>query len=222
MSGPPAGRDDEFDDLLRQTASYYTVKLRAEGPGARGMDWRDAASQYLRFERLTLALERTPQASLLDVGCGSGELLAYCRRDGWSPAYLGIDVSEEMVAACNRRFGEGTARHATLAEIAREGRRFDHVVASGTFNVRQRTPEEEWRRYFHRSVVTMFELADRAAVFNVMSSRVDRRYEHLYYADLPEISELADRCGTRRFLIDHAYPLFEMTVTLLATAPGPR
>jgi cyclopropane fatty-acyl-phospholipid synthase-like methyltransferase len=207
--------DEEFGGLLREAAAYYTARLREKGEGPEGMDWRDRASQHLRFERLVAHLDPRRGDSVLDVGCGSGELLAFCRARGWQPEYLGIDVSEEMVAACNRRFGADSAATTTLAELTRQGRHFDFVVASGTFNVRQSTPEEEWRRFFHRSVAEMFVLARWAAAFNVMSSRVDYRYDHLYYADVDEVAKLSDACGTRDFVIDHGYPLFEMTVTLL-------
>lgn len=206
---------DDDPALLRQTADYYARRLRERGTGARGMDWRDEASQYLRFERLVLHLNLAAGASLLDVGCGSGELFEFCRRQGLEVDYLGIDVSAEMVEACNRRFGPGAASRASLAELVREGRSFDYVVASGTFNVRQETPEDEWRRFLERSVVEMYFLARRALAFNAMSTRVDYRYDHLYYARADEMAALADLCGTRDFVVDHAYPLFEMTTTLL-------
>lgn len=206
--------DEEYASLLRQTASYYAEKLREGGVGARGMDWRDRKSQYLRFDRLLAQLAAMPGASLLDVGCGSGELLAYCRETGWQPDYLGIDVSEEMVAASNRRFGKGTATTATVADLARRDRTFDFVLASGTFNVRQSTPEDTWRSYFHRSVVEMFEVCHQAVAFNVMSTQVEYRHDHLFYADIEEVAKLVRLCGTRSYVIDHSYPLFEMTVTL--------
>jgi len=206
--------DEDFGKLVRQTASYYTQKIRRKGDGAEGMDWRDRESQYLRFERLLAHLELASEASLLDVGCGSGELLAYCHQRGWQPRYLGIDVSEDMVAACNRRFGEGTAVTTTLRELAHGCQTYDFVLASGTFNVRQSTPEEAWRRFFHQSVAEMFGAARYSVAFNIMSSWVDYRYDHLFYADVEEMARLARRCGTRSFIIDHGYPLFEMTVTL--------
>jgi cyclopropane fatty-acyl-phospholipid synthase-like methyltransferase len=215
LMNPKGPWSDEFGRLLRQAAEYYSEKIRRQGEGAEGMDWRDRASQYLRFERLVAQLKPTPGASLLDVGCGSGELLAFCRQVGWQPNYFGIDVSEEMVASCNRRFGSGVAATIPLAELVRQGRRYDFVIASGTFNVRQQSPEDEWRRFVECSVAEMFTLARRAAAFNIMSTRVDYRYDHLFYADVEDVARLADRCGTRDFLIDHGYPLFEMTVTLV-------
>lgn len=213
---PPS--DSEFDGLLRRAADYYTEKIHQEGAGARGMDWRDTASQYLRFERLLKHLEVGAGISLLDVGCGSGELFAYCRERGWEPDYLGIDVSESMVAATRRRFGDKRALLASSADMVREGRGFDFVVASGTFNVRQDTPEEEWRRFVFHSVEEMYSLARRAVALNIMSSRVDYRYDHLFYTDPNYLADIADRCGTRDFVIDHGYPLFEMTLTLYKPA----
>jgi SAM-dependent methyltransferase len=212
--------DEAFSKLLRDAAGYYTQRIRERGDGAEGMDWRDRSSQYLRFERLMLHLGFARGVSLLDVGCGSGELLAFCRQVGCEPEYLGIDVSPDMVAACNCRFGADSASGQSLAELARQAQRFDYVVASGTFNVCQQTPQGEWRRYFYDSVIEMFELARCAVAFNVMSSAVDFRYGHLYYADVGEMAELAGLCGTRRFLIDHSYPLFEMTVTLFKDEEG--
>jgi cyclopropane fatty-acyl-phospholipid synthase-like methyltransferase len=209
----PPGDNDA--DLLRGVASYYAARYHAHGDSARGMDWKDEASQRLRFEVLARQLDLAGSPSLLDVGCGNGELLAFLRERGADVRYRGIDVCPEMVEACRRRFGPEAAEVASTAELARRSWTADYVVASGTFNVKQDVSDAVWERYLRRAVREMFAACRRAAVFNVMSARVDMRYDHLYYLDPSEVPALADLCPTRRFLLDHSYPLFEMTVALL-------
>jgi SAM-dependent methyltransferase len=200
--------------LLQQSADYYSESLRRCGDGARGMDWKDEASQHLRFAVLTRILDGLAGASVLDVGCGSGALRTFLRERGVDVQYLGIDVSAEMVAACRRRHGQNSARLATTAELLRDGERFDFVVASGTFNVKQGVDARRWGAYVRRSLAEMFGLARCAAAFNIMSSEVDYRRDHLYYLDPRQVPSLARRCGTRYFRLDHAYPLYELTVAL--------
>jgi SAM-dependent methyltransferase len=205
----------EERSLLERVSAYYGERYRLHGDSARGMDWKDEASQRLRFEVLARYVDWSSEPSVLDVGCGNGEFLAFCRERGLPVRYWGIDVCPEMVEACRRRFGPDAAGLASPADLAGLGWTFDYAVASGTFNVKQDADAAEWGRYFRDSVVRMFAASRIATVVNVMSARVDYRYDHLYYIDPAEAPGLADLCGTRRFVMDHGYPLFEMTVALL-------
>ena len=201
--------------LLDDVATYYTGRYRTFGDSARGMDWKDEASQRLRFEVLTGQLDLHRNPSLIDVGCGNGELRAFLEECNIPVRYLGIDVCPEMVAACQRRFGQEAARLASTADLAGGGWSADYVVASGTFNVKQAVDNAAWRRYVDRSIQEMYAACRVGMAFNIMSARVDRRYDHLYYLEPADAPSFADLCGTRRFFVDHSYPLFELTVTLL-------
>ena len=48
-------------------------------------------------------------ASVLDLGCGTGNLLVALRRRGWTGSYFGIDVSEQAIAT-GRKIGDASAR----------------------------------------------------------------------------------------------------------------
>jgi SAM-dependent methyltransferase len=212
-SGREAGATAAQGQLLDEVASYYAARYRAFGDCARGMDWKDESSQRLRFEVLTRHLDLRGEPSLIDVGCGNGELLAFLQERGIAVRYLGIDVCPDMVAACQRRFGADSAALASTSDLAARGWAADHVVASG--NVKQAITDSVWHDYMQLAVREMYEACRLATAFNVMSARVDRRYDHLYYLDAARAPELADLCRTRRFLLDHSYPLFELTVALL-------
>ena len=48
-------------------------------------------------------------ASVLDLGCGVGNLLAALRRRGWAGIFVGVDVSEQAIET-SRKIGDANAR----------------------------------------------------------------------------------------------------------------
>jgi SAM-dependent methyltransferase len=71
-----------------------------------------------RFRRLAAALGRTAPGRLLDFGCGSGGLLDWAARQGWS--VTGLDVSADAVEAVRSGLGvrvfHGTLPHPALPD----------------------------------------------------------------------------------------------------------
>jgi len=208
--------------LPDETIAYYRGKLAEHGPTAQGMDWKDEASQRLRFEVLARYVDFSTAPSLLDVGCGAGAFLAFCQERGYAVRYLGVDVCPEMVAACRDRFGPEVAREAQVSDLAARGETFDYVVASGTFNAKLSADESDWREYFHESIVAMFGLCRVATIVNMMTCFVDWRYDRLYYATPEEVAQLAVTRLSRHFVIDHSYPLYEMTAAIFRSPRGLR
>ena len=196
---------------LQATIDYYRDRTIEHGFNAKGMDWKDQASQALRFEVICRYIDFTNNPTVLDVGCGDGEFFAYCQKRNSKCRYRGIDLCQEMVDACGKRFGNETARNASINDMTTA---FDYVIASGTYHVKATNSDDAWRQHFHASVRAMFATCKRAVVVNVMSWHVDYRYDRLYYATPKEIGDLAQEL-THDFVIDHNYPLYEMTAAFL-------
>jgi SAM-dependent methyltransferase len=74
-----------------------------------------------------------PQASILEIGCGSGELLArFPNRD-----VTGVDLSSKQVAAARRRVPHGTFVTLAAELLKRDGplnRAYDYIILSETVN----------------------------------------------------------------------------------------
>src|SRR6185436_17431608 len=68
------------------TATWYADKVATHGYDHRGLGFRTRSSQVKRFEAL-LALGDFDGATVLDVGCGFGDLLAWLRARGIEPDY---------------------------------------------------------------------------------------------------------------------------------------
>ena len=198
--------------ILDRTRRYYEGRLREHGTVPRGVDWNSAESQALRFDQLARLLDGTPDASVLDYGCGYGALAPYLRERGHTGAYVGFDVSPAMVEAARLTVAglpacSVTADRASLAPA-------DVVVASGIFNVRMDVPEADWRVFVHDTLDDLASLARTGFAFNVLSlhSDPDRRRPDLYYADPCELFEACCERFSPRVALLHDYPLYEFTV----------
>jgi len=75
----------------------------------------------------------TPQAMVLDVGCGTGANLARLRHLGLSfRHYTGVDFSPSMLALARKRFGDPTGvtfRRGDATALEDTGERYDVIVA---------------------------------------------------------------------------------------------
>ncbi len=155
----------------------YRRSLDAHGPTARGQRWASEASQRERFRLLARILSSegggpslaSARFSIADVGCGAGDLLGYLRESGWQGRrYHGFDLVPEMVDAARRK-QRGRGGRFEVRDVLREGfpGRYDHVVASGIFNLRVVDSD----RYLRRMVAAMYAACRVGVAFNVLQPR---------------------------------------------------
>jgi SAM-dependent methyltransferase len=199
-------------DLLDEVAEYYSGKLARFGETPQGVDWNGEASQKLRFDQLIRIADGFDTFSINDLGCGYGAMLDYLSLDGRTISYAGFDVAQSMVDAARRRFAEASdARFALGAEpdaIA------DFGVASGIFNVRNATPDDEWQAYFEATLDVLDRTSEKGFAFNCLTSwsDADKMRAYLYYADPCKLFELCKRKYSRNVALLHDYQLYEFTI----------
>src|SRR5438105_10572428 len=119
-----------LDAVCADIARYYTGKIAAHGPTARGVDWACTPTQELRFVQLLKICDFAGPISLNDIGCGWGALLGFLRQHKPSEVdYLGVDVSALMISEA-RRLWAGHAK-ADFAVGRASPRAADYCIASG-------------------------------------------------------------------------------------------
>jgi hypothetical protein len=89
----------------------------------------------------------------------------------------------------------------------------DYAVASGIFNVKLDTPEDDWLEYVLDTIDSLARAANNGFAFNVLTrySDPERRRHDLFYAD-PLF--FFDYCKTNYsgVVLLHDYPLYEFTI----------
>ncbi|HQQ76117.1 MAG TPA: class I SAM-dependent methyltransferase [Thermoanaerobaculia bacterium] len=199
-------------DPLRAVADYYAEKLRANGPGAAGVDWNSAESQALRFRELSRLLPAEGSFSVLDVGCGTGALVDFLAAEGWRFSYWGCDVSDAMLQVARRlHAGRPDVRFAARAEDAPP---CDFAFASGIFNVKLDADDDAWSRHMEATVRLMARQGLRGIAFNALSVYSDpgKRRADLHYADPLKWFDFCKREISTSVALLHDYPLWEFTL----------
>jgi hypothetical protein len=97
----------------------------------------------------------------------------------------------------------------------------DYTIASGIFNVKLQTGEEEWQDYVLSVLGKIAQLSSKGFAFNMLTKYSDRERMRpdLYYADPLFFFDYCKKNFSRFVSISHDYPLYEFTV-LVKTKEG--
>ena len=198
-----------LNNILSRVQAYYDEKIRTHGPTARGVDWNSPESQQLRFWQLLKLIDHGRSFSVNDFGCGYGALVDYLEALGLFYEYTGFDISEEMIARAKELYPD--ARFVSEASQLREA---DYTLASGIFNVKLKTADDDWKQYMLGVLETMNSLSKSGFAFNALTKYSDAEFMRpdLYYAD-PLF--FFDHCKTKfskYVTLLHDYPLYEFTI----------
>jgi SAM-dependent methyltransferase len=198
--------------LLEAVRRYYSEKIAQHGPTAKGVDWRDEASQELRFEQLLKVVDLSRPFTINDYGCGYGALGTYLERRGGDFRYTGFDISEGQLAQARAllRHSERCRFVATEAELEPA----DYTVASGIFNVRLDAPVDAWQGQAFETLSRLDALSTRGFAFNMLTSYSDPELMRadLWYPDPRAIFDHCKRSHSRWVALLHDYGLYEFTI----------
>lgn len=200
--------------LDEKVERYYQQTFAKFGDSAKGVDWKNESSQNLRFERILRSVNGNESFSLLDVGCGTGSIIESLKASAGNFSYLGIDLVQEMIECALVKFANEPRVNFSNCALASVQSQFDYVIASGIFNVKQESGDAEWEKEFFASISKMFGLAKKAAIFNVLTSYVDFKVDHLFYSDPLKTFDYCKRNLSRFVSLDHSYDLYEYTITI--------
>jgi SAM-dependent methyltransferase len=178
-----------MDLIERATVMHYHRHRIAEyGPRPQALGWKNPHSQWERFELIAQAADFA-HCSVLDLGCGRGDLKAFLDERHPGVRYTGVDQMPEFLQDAVRRYaGDGNARF-LLGDFARmELPAADYVIACGA--LAYRTADAN---YHERMIRRMHAAARRALIFNVLDARRFARHPLLAGHDCGAVLDLCRR-----------------------------
>lgn len=202
---------------LEKIKALYTSNLSETGVKSKAVGWNSPESQAMRFDKLTGVIEdRSGPVSVNDYGCGYGAHLAYLVKECGIQVkeYVGYDLSEEMLAAARSELSwfTGDLSLNCSSEISTIA---DYTFVSGTFNVRFEADDCQWQSFIEKKLDEINACSRYGFSFNLLSTYVDWREEHLFYGDPCYWFDLCKRKFSKRVALLHDYPLYEWTILVI-------
>ena len=193
--------------MSTEIIKHYEALLKRYGPSARAVQHSDREQQLKRFEIL---FEMAPDMhSVLDVGCGLGDMAQFMKQRFEHLSYVGVDLVQPFIDYANSLQLQGNV-HFTRLDIQTEplpgGQ--DYVLLSGVFNNIMSDNES----FMLQTLKKMFYASTRGIAFNSLSTYVDYQADNLYYTDPGKVFAFCKSEMSPKVVLRHDYQLKENTV----------
>ncbi len=201
---------DKIDIIKRYSDRFERYGGLVETLGS-GSDEHQAIRYRVISEVADLGGQR-----VLDVGCGFGGFFDYARHYGQPMTYTGIDIVPALLKEGKRRHPSEEFLEMDILNSP-DDLEYDYVISSQAFNNRF-TYSDNWE-VVKEVLAKCYKIAGKGVAFDMMSSYVDFREDHLYYFDPSLVFEFC-KTLTKRVTIRHDYPLFEFCIYLYPDFTG--
>lgn len=199
-----AAAEESEADRIARIQWLYTLAVRRHGPRAKGVGWRDARGQVLRFAQLVRVMQGEPAGAPVtvnDLGCGYGALFPFLLRTGGVTVtrYTGYDITRAMIGQARRSIRDHRARFLLSDHATEEA---DYGFASGTFNVLAGGEPDTWRAEVIAILRRFASMNRRGFAFNMLGLDHPRRDQLMFYTTPDAFIAAFEKDGMETQLVD--------------------
>ncbi|MFC1749753.1 class I SAM-dependent methyltransferase [Pseudomonadota bacterium] len=143
---------------------YHRHRIKEFGDKTvKSLGWKGDISQSKRFEVIS-QLADLNESSIMDLGCGRGDLRAFLGEQFKDFAYIGIDQMPEFITEANSLYGALPDTFFYQTDFTTvELPQVEYVIASGALGYRCSKPN-----FYNEMIARMYSSAKRALAFNML------------------------------------------------------
>lgn len=173
---------------LETIKSYYESNMAKGLPEYGILGWESEEAQNLRFDIL-LSKVKLDGKTLLDVGCGTGNLLEYARSKNINIKYTGVDILNKMIEkAQSKQLGADFIYVDIFGNNIFKDKSFHVIYTSGIFNLNLGNNRE----FLNNALALFFRLSTEKVVFNLLHCGSPDREDKYFYFHPDEVREILD------------------------------
>lgn len=198
------------DKNLNDIIIRYNERYRQYGYSEKSLGWTKN-KQDIRFNVLTEMIKED-NFSILDIGCGFGDInrVLHCRFKNYQ--YTGIDIIEAFIEEGKKRYSSSDVEFVTGDFLKYKFvKKYDYIVASGIFN--HQLSDQSNYEYFESVTEKSIQLARKSISFDFLSDKVDYRLENTFHNSPETILSIA-YLFSRRIILRNDYMPFEFSITI--------
>jgi cyclopropane fatty-acyl-phospholipid synthase-like methyltransferase len=175
-------------DKMKIIRTYYEDNMAKGLPEYGVLGWESEEAQRLRFDMLLSSVELEGK-TLLDVGCGTGNLLEYIRSKGVNVTYTGVDILDKMIERAKaKQLGAEFFQIDLFKNNIFKDHSFDVIYSSGIFNLNLGNNRE----FLTRALELFFRLSTGYVVFNLLHTASPDREDKYFYFHPDEVAEMLE------------------------------
>lgn len=192
----------------------YAAEFKKFGVHHKSLLWTKA-KQDQRFELLLNESYKRSKMSILDFGCGFGDLKKFLSRRSYSLEYEGVDINPAFIKEARRLYP--ATRFYLASNAADIKKNYQIILCSGTLNTLPGISDKEKDSFVKNTLKKLFRRTEYLLTFNLLSSNTDNKFKkpHNYYASASKILDFISKNLSPRVSIDCASLPFEFTVKVI-------
>lgn len=177
----------------------YHKLLEKYGYSPKSIGWPKGDPEF-RYHVLTSIAKFQDGETLLDLGCGFGDLYSFLKKYSPNVTYMGVDFNHELIEIGKKVYPNADLR---VGDIMKDDFGvFDWVVGYGIFN--NRLPETSNEDSIKVTIQKMFQIAKKGVSVNFLSSYVDYMNPMACHVS-PEWAFSFAKTLTKRVTLRHDY-----------------
>ncbi len=176
---------------------YYMQNNQPNQPDYYLLGWESESAQLQRFEALVNELNLHGKR-ILDIGCGTGNLLQYLEKRFSDFKYTGVDILEHMISYAKSKKTRGRFICIDIfKENPFEQNEFDVIFASGIFNINLGNN----KKFLIDALKLFNNICKETISFNLLDGKSLNRENKYFYTSSDEICSLINDNYPNQFKI---------------------
>ncbi len=195
---------------MRNLKVFYKAKFDKYGPTLRGAGWSENSKSKKRYNVLTNFLKYNgtkKKISILDVGCGYGELTKYLPKN-MNYNYSGIDIVKSMIDHASKKNTNKNIRF-YLSDITKIKKKYDFVICNGIFTLKNNLTDLKMKNYILKCINSFYRCSNVAFAFNIMSENVNFKSKILFYPKIKTFIDFLNKKKISELNIDNSSVKYE-------------
>jgi SAM-dependent methyltransferase len=191
----------------RKILERYGERIEKVGHGASAIG-EPKQRQAFYFDFLTQVPGLSERDSVLDIGCGYGDLYDFLKLKGWAGNYVGIDINPALISEGRRRYPGTDLRVQDIQEneigVVTDWCICCHALTSDTEGA-------PFLQHFESMLNIMWKSCRKGLIFNMLSPLADFTNKVHARPPVSDVLSIVSRL-THRFTLRHDYMPFEYAI----------
>lgn len=193
--------DDEKERLL----GFYNGLIAEHGPySPKAVSWENESSKRVRLSVLS-EVGNLNNRSILDMGCGFGDLYDQLRTRHKDFSYTGIDINPVLISTAKEKYPGVDFQALDFGEY--KGGTTDFILSSGALSFKI----DNYKEKYFSVIKHMFETAKVAVAFNMLDSSQHVNDDTFAAYSVPEVYDFCSTL-TNKLAVRHDYLPHDFTV----------